>query len=77
MKLEKHFVCPICKIKFNYYNKIYVCNNCKSEYRIINNIPVFTTGIPDSEKMSEFWDKGWKNRIENTDHQFLLEMDNV
>jgi ubiquinone/menaquinone biosynthesis C-methylase UbiE len=25
--------------------------------------------------MSEFWDKGWKNRLEKTDHQFFIKED--
>ena len=73
MKLKKLFVCPKCKDKLGNTNSYYECTNCQIQYPIIEDIPVFITGQVDSDQMNEFWDKGWQNRLGETDHKFLVE----
>ncbi len=72
MKLENLYICPKCKGRLDRSNKDYECKNCQTQYPVLDNIPVFITGEIDSDTMSTFWDKGWQNRLEKTDQQFLV-----
>jgi len=71
--LERLFVCPKCKAPLRKLEQAYECQTCHSQYPTVQGVPVFITGQVASDKMNEFWDKGWQNRVEAGDHQFLKE----
>ena len=70
MKLEALFFCPKCLIQLKYNIENYKCNHCFSNYPILNGVPIFLTVERDTDVINKFWDDGWKNRFENTDHTF-------
>ena len=75
MILKDIFVCPSCKKKLKDTSEKFICTNCTLEYPTINGVPVFLTGEVDSDSMNEFWNKGWENRFNKTDHTFLKDED--
>ena len=71
MNLINIFACPKCKSQLIDSVEKYTCCNCSSEYPIIKDIPIFLTEEESSNSMKEFWDQGWENRFNQTDHTFL------
>lgn len=70
--LHNLFVCPRCKQKLEISTEAYKCRPCNKDFPILNGIPTFMTSDAESDSMNSFWDKGWENRLENTDQQYLL-----
>ena len=58
------------KSKLENQNHSYRCVKCLSQYPISDDIPVFITGDRASDEMSQFWDKGWQHRLEESDQMF-------
>tara|TARA_B100002019_G_C21239733_1_gene584809 strand:+ start:552 stop:1517 length:966 start_codon:yes stop_codon:yes gene_type:complete len=71
MNILDIFACPLCNGQLEHAVDKYICKKCSSEYPIVNDVPVFLTEGTISDSMKSFWDKGWENRFNNTDHTFL------
>ena len=74
MNLNNLLVCPQCKYELIKEGENYLCLNCNKNKKLVfnikNGIPILMLGI-ESDSNQNFWDSGWKNRIENTDFRFL------
>lgn len=71
MILENIFACPSCQGKLENSYQQFVCSQCSLEYPVAGEVPVFLTGEVSSDSMNEYWDQGWENRFNETDHSFL------